>query len=367
MAIAYSPPPPYLVESRRFLESQKIFNVKLPDECYGMLEPNEYPNMPPGPCGGYKFSPDGKYLGFNFGPDICRRGIIILDVQTGEKLYRSQAGVGHWFAFFPNDKVLIATGGCEGGSVDLLDPVTRELTDLGGEGEPNWSSNQKVVMMSSGSYQGSINYIWSYYTDTNLYFETEYGLNENETWAPDGIHYLYQNWETLSYDESLYKYKVGASRIILVDAVNGTSQGILSDAQYDYQFCDYWHAGCVYGWVGDWIQVNRSLTFDKEYYVLDAFAPCVNKCKDATYFAFNWKTGELIPWDEFLVSNHNQTTTPIPTLLSGPDRSREPLYTHPDSSYSLYVGNDGQSLWYVPQQGAPVLWVQSGYDFAYFP
>ena len=349
--------------------NEKIFNAKLPEECYGILEPNEYPNMPPSPCSDYKFSADGKYLGFFFGPQVCLRGIIILDVQTGEKLYRSDAGMGHWFAFFPNNKVLVATGSCEGGYVHLFDPITRDLTDLGGEGEPNWSPNQKIVMMKTGGYQGSMNHIWSYNADKDLYFEAEYGISENETWASDGNHYLYQNWETLSYDKTLYKYMIGASRIILVDAVSGTSQVMLSDPQYDYQFCDYWHVGCVYGWRGDWIQVIRSPTFEKEYNEFDSFVACIDKdkCKDASFFSFNWITGELIPWDEFLSSTYNLTPTPIPTQVPGPNLSSKPLYIQPDNSYSLYIGNDNQSLWYVPSQGDPIMWVASGYDFTYFP
>ncbi len=87
----------------------------------------------------------------------------------------------------------------------------------------------------------------------------------------------------------------------------------------------------------------------------------------AELFALNYRTGELVPWDQFTLPTPAPTATPSPTPLPGPDLTRQPVYTHPSGRYAFYVGLDGHSLWLEPQEGDPVLWVNDGTNFVYIP
>jgi hypothetical protein len=77
----------------------------------------------------------------------------------------------------------------------------------------------------------------------------------------------------------------------------------------------------------------------------------------------NWRTGELLPWDEAPIPNPPPTAVPT----TSPDLGAAPLYEDPQGRYALYVGAAGQGLWCVPAAGPPVSWVQGGHHFVDIP
>jgi hypothetical protein len=120
-------------------------------------------------------------------------------------------------------------------------------------------------------------------------------------------------------------------------------------------------------------------------------------------FALNWRTGTLVPWDQMvqkgLVPGMEPTEEPGPDrtdipvynfpygslypgpdentfwldgpgsgyILTGPDLEAAPIYSHPDGLYAYFVGIDGKTLWMVPAEGEPILWVLQGENYFYLP
>lgn len=86
--------------------------------------------------------------------------------------------------------------------------------------------------------------------------------------------------------------------------------------------------------------------------------------------ALNWRTGELLPWEQAPIPGPAPTPSPpepTPRPSPGPDLAGEPLYTDPAGRYRLYTGPDRRGLWCVPAEGEPVLWVEQGNHFFYIP
>lgn len=54
-------------------------------------------------------------------------------------------------------------------------------------------------------------------------------------------------------------------------------------------------------------------------------------------------------------------------FLHGEDCPEAAEFFALDWSTGMYVGEGGSSLWLVPKQGEPVLWVKEGWNFVYVP
>ena len=76
----------------------------------------------------------GNTWNFFFGPETCGRGILILDTQTANTVYRTGVGGGFSFEFLTNGRVLIATGHCEGGGMRCPRPPDRRAPTSGRPG-----------------------------------------------------------------------------------------------------------------------------------------------------------------------------------------------------------------------------------------
>jgi hypothetical protein len=299
-----------------------ITSVGLPDECYRNLPEDE-----PGwgkhefqPCSNFKFSPDEHYLGFLFGPDLCGRGIIILNTRTEEIIYRSGVGNGLGFEFLNNGKVLISTGHCEGGQMSLLDPTTKEIHRLGDLGRGGWNVTRTAIAVETGPYQGVAGAIWGYNAERDFLFlpqpEDWQRLDDHLLWSPDGSHILYLH-RPVSYTFTSNTYTFPEpSQIIRVNTDTGEKQVLVSDPRYNHYFCAGAFDWCDQ-WYGDWIQVRRfpfeaqSLAFTDDFYRKPVTTCLLHgiDCTDAPeLFALNWRSGELVPWDELWL-----LTAPTPT------------------------------------------------------
>ena len=309
-----------------------IPSVRLPDECYGSL-PAGTPTMGDfEQCSDFAYSADGKYLGFFFGPEICGRGILILDTQTANTVYRTGAGGGFSFEFLTNGRVLIAAGHCEGGAMSLLDPRTGELRRLGdlGIGAANnvWNATRTALAVSTTPYRGAEGAIWGYNVEEDFLFlpqPEKWQLDDHLVWTPDGTHLLYQH-RVVSYAVGTNIYTFPSPRqIVRVDAATGEHRVLAGDPRYDFHFCAGPYSWCDH-WHGDWIQVRRfpfeprQILYSDDFYYLPE-ATCllygIDCAEPPELSALNWRTGELVPWDEAALPTPIPVTKPTESPPAG--------------------------------------------------
>jgi len=239
-----------------------VTSVHLPRECYEILpeDTQGWGKLDFQPCSNFETSPDGRFLGFFFGPDLCGRGIIILDTQTEEMVYRSGFGQGLGIEFLENGKVLLATGHCEGGQISLFDPIAKNLSFLGGLGRGGWNVTRTAIAVETGPYQGVAGAIWGYNVDKDFLFlpqaEMWGQVDDHLLWTPDGSHILFLHRPvSYTFESNTYTF-LGARSIIRVNATTGERKVLVSDSRYDYHFCAGAYSWCDQ-WYGDWIQVRR--------------------------------------------------------------------------------------------------------------
>lgn len=387
-----------------------VRSIELPPECF----PQDGTTERFIPCSDFQFSPDGRYLGFFYGLIVCSRAIIILDTQTGEFVYQFPEPWGHGFILLDNGKALVGTGHCEGGRIALLNFNNHTETDLGESGSTDWNADRTAFVVETHPYSGISSSIWGFNLEDNQFFlhvPEIYQIDDHPIWTPDNRYLIYQHRTFSRDDTGNYPREFDQARqVILVDAQTGEQQILLSDPAYDFHLGSEWNRG---EWYGDWIQVRRigfipeeisggDGVYRTQQYTCRIYG--LNCSSPVELFALNWKTGELVPWDDVvqagLVSIPDPTEEPVPDrtqdpvyqfpkgslypgpdantmwlsifdsdslILSGPDLESSPIYTHPNGLYAYYVGIDGKTLWMVPAMGDPVLWVIEGWNYVYVP
>lgn len=333
------------------------------------------------PCGEYRFSPSGTWVAYFWGEEICGRGIAALDLRADETRILAAAG-GHSFTFLADETMLIGVGHCEGGDLVLADLRTGEQNVLGEAGVIQWNAQRTALAVKVSPYLGWGNSVWGYDMVRGQHFLSPAPEHETEAtqrlWTATGSHLLYQQ-RAISYTTpAKAALTLGPQQIIVVDAATGERQTLLNDPAYDYHLCMAYQ---VCAWEGDFIEVRRipyrPNSFVWEVDPSSAAVDCAMygfRCPDPVErFALNWRTGELVPWDARPSATETPTVTPTPTPAAvtpqstAPDLARPAFYTAPDGTYTLRLGQDGQSLWCVPAGGEPVLWVNTGAHFTYVP
>jgi len=270
------------------------------------------------PCDRLTVSEDGKYLAYFFGLGGCGRGISIVDLKNDRTSYRIPEG-GIDFEFLANGKVLITTGYCEGGQFSLLDPATSELKDLGSWGKwRRWNSSGTAFVVVTHPYHGFESAVWGYNVPEDLMLLQQpdnWQMDDHPLWTHDGTHLLLQHRAIVT-ENGTYHFP-SARQIIRVEVATGTQTILLHDPRFDFDLCQGSSSDCD-TWHGDWVQIRR-FPFEPRTieYSLDAptlpEATCLmygmNCTTEPTLFALNWRTGDLIPWDE------NALPTPIPRVV----------------------------------------------------
>lgn len=353
---------PLVVQNGFTWQNEAAFDaVPLPDECTPPAG-----GSPFAACS-FSFSADGRYLAFRHGEEICGRSLVLLDRQTGERLIDDPDGRNHSVVFLPNHQVLLSSGHCEGGGVALFDPVTRQGRPLGGEGLHTDRPDGGALVATVYDYAGPGSSIWVYNLTNEQLFKPGGRTANRVRWAPDGRHFLYQTRD-YEYLENGMIAVTGANRVVLFDSETGQERALAADPAFDFHLCRDANGDCD-EWRGDWIRVNRR-AFDPGEVSVDEWLsqPCLEMgygcAGPAESFALNWRTGELIAWDEGLLPT---ALPPTPYPTPGPDTSRPAVYTDPEGAYAFYTGAKGAELWLVPQGGTPVRWVWAGQDFFYTP
>lgn len=333
------------------------------------------------PCAQYQFSPEGTWVAYLWGEEVCGRGIAALDLRTDETRIITATG-GHSFTFIADETMLVGTGHCEGGDLALVDLRTGEQNTLGEAGPIQWNIQRTAFAVNVHPYMGWGSYVWGYNMVQGQYFLSPTAERDTEAyqslWTPSDDHLLYQQ-RTISYTApAKAALTLGPQQIAIIDAATRERRVLLSDPAYDYHLCMAYE---VCPWEGDFIEVRRipyrQSTFDLEPDFNSAAVNCTVygfRCADPVErFALNWRTGELIPWDTrpaaAVVPTITPTTTPaaMASKPAAPDLARTAFYTALDGTYTLHLGQDAQSLWCVPTTGEPVLWVNNGAYFTYVP
>jgi len=332
-------------------------------------------------CDRYQFSPAGTWAAYFWGEDVCGRGIAALDLRTDETRVITDTG-GHSFTFVADETLLVGTGHCEGGEFALLDLRTGEQNALGESGALRWNDPRTAFAVNVHPYMGWGGYVWGYNVAQGEYFlppRTEPETEEMHLlWTPASDHLLYQQ-RVISYTApAKTALSLGPQQIVIIDTTTGERQVLLSDPAYDYHLCAAYE---ICAWEDDFIEVRR-IPYRQRVFALepDFNSAAVNcavygfRCADPVErFALNWRTGELVPWDARPAAAVTPTVTPTPTPAAVasqpavPDLSRPAFYTAPNNTYTLHLGQDEQSLWCVPTDGEPVLWVNNGAYFTYVP
>lgn len=331
------------------------------------------------PCSDFRFSADGRWAAFLQGADICGRGLVLLNLATGESQLLPTGHSSWLFQFLPSGRLLLTRGHCEGALAYLRDPTTGEEIGLGAWGREVWSPDGTALAVCASAYMGWESWVWGFDRRTEWRFLSPPGESVDDNlplWTPDGTHLLYQH-RALTYTQSTWPITVtfGPREVRLVDVLQGEERALLSDPAYDY------HLGLGVNncpWYGsDWLPLRRVPYRPQTCPSMegaDFQSPAVRcllygeSCPDPVeQLVLNWRTGEVIPAGLFQSPTPVPSAVPTPAPTPGPDLETTPLYGDPAGRYSLYVGAGGMGLWCVPAVGGAVQWVQEGHDFFYVP
>jgi hypothetical protein len=371
-------PPPYIVFASVItapMEIERIRRVTLPPECNG----ETFDGLPY--CGGFRFSPDGQYLAYSYGEDLCGRGLRILSVSTGDVLL--ETGRLHYFEWLPDGRALLHTGHCEGSSVSVFEPDSQQLRFLGQVGKRVFAPDGVTFAELTSPYLGWGQSFWVSDTDSWKVVRSEHrwesAREDAVCWTPAGTHLLYSR-QVLTYT-NFYTVTFGPRQIWSVDSRSGEEVPLLDDSGHHYLL------SCT--WSGDWLLVREASYHhawaypEPDYKVDKGGARCAaygRDCPVERELALNWRTGEVVPWEQVAVTHTASPTvlptptftphpmpTPAPTSTPGPDLTKSPIYADPGGAFTLYPGPDAEGLWRVPAQGEPVLLVKDGHHFVYIP
>jgi len=338
------------------------------------------------PCTQVLFSPAGTWAVYFWGEETCGRGVAALDLRTGETRIITETG-GYDFAFISEETLLLTTlvsttAHCEDGALAIVDLRSGEQNILGEAGSIRWNTLRTAFTANVRPYKRWGSSVWGYDVVRGQHFVTataEHATEESQPlWTPAGDHLLYQQ-RVISYTTpAKAQLTQGPQQIVVINAISGERMVLLSDPAYDYHLCTAYE---VCSWEGDFIEVRRipyrQSTFDLEPDFNSAAVNCAVygfRCADPVErFALNWRTGKLVPWDARPAAEAVPTSTPTLTPAAtapqpaAPDLTRPAFYTAPDGTYTLHLGADERSLWCVPAEGEPVLWVNTGANFTYIP
>lgn len=326
------------------------------------------------PCTNFRFSPDGRFLTMNL--DISGWNVLVMDTLSGAYVYLPPDGAEKVYQFLPDGRMLVFALYGESGEVFLYNPASQTSLRLGATGQTVWNPQQTAFAVAVTPYEGVGGFVWGFNLETEGIFMGEpasiSGIDRRLVWAPGGQYVLYQH-RSLTFDGKNYAFN-GSQKIVIVDAFSGKRDLLLGDETHDFSFTP---TGVTDEslWRGDWVQVQRipfepqSIPWSRDFFH-DPRVICLIyglNCSGIELFALNWRSGEIVPWDEAPLPTVTPTASVMPSSFYGPNLSNPPVYQHPQGYYAFYVGTDGVSLWMVPQQGNPELWVINGKDFLYLP
>jgi hypothetical protein len=247
-------------------------------------------------------------------------------------------------------------------------------TELGDAGLAWWTSNRNALAVAYGVYSQFSAGVWVFDALTDKLVKPppapeDLEREDHAVWSRNGRYLIYQRREITDGDEVSFD---GPRQVMRLDMQNGEITVLAGEEGYDFHLCAGNQDACTwYG--GVWQQVRRIPFTPRALPFNDSLAQACYldglECEAETQlFALNVETGEMIPWDQAGLIEPQPTAEVSPTPVEdAPNFQVGPVYMHPSGFYAFYPGVDGRSLWMVPVEGAPVLWVQDGDNFIYIP
>jgi len=322
-------------------------------------------------CSEFNFGPEGRTLAYYTGAEGCGRGLSLVDLVLNQTI-NTWASV-QWYEFFQDGSLILSLSDCSGGpnTLYLYIPNKDTQAGLGQEGKIIWNPSRQAALIQVSSQTAFLSGLWGFNLDTSrvfLWMEKEPVIDDTPVWLEDGQHFLYQHRPVQFYSNSNTAVLEGPRQIILMDAWSRDQRLLAYDAHYDYHLCSTSGAPCELRY-GDWLKVRRTpfkptrIPMDEPDLPEALCALYGQECTEpAEEMALNWKTGEILPWEEAGVKE----PAPAPAFPL-PDLSSPPVYSDPAGAFALYTSPGGRTLWYVPASGEPVLWVTEGENFVYLP
>ncbi len=326
-------------------------------------------------CGGFQFSPDGRYLAYMDGPEDCGRTLNVIE-RAGGSLVSSFPNT-RWATFTQESTLLLAHGTCDSPRVKaaMYFPHTDKYSGTGFDGQAYWNADRSAVLIQTSGLPGYRPALWGFHIQTGkiiLWMDNPQFMENAPTWATQD-EFLFGH-RKVRFDQSTQELVLeGPLQILSMNARTRAQRQLAYDGVYNYYLCVVDGVPCQ-EWYGDWVQVKRT-PFHLETVKYDADAGdfvdqpatrCalygVDCAEPAELMALNWVTGEMLPWDEAGLPE-----VPDSPAESGPDFNAAPVYEDPDGSFTFFPGLDGRSLWRVPTNGEPEQWVQDGQGFVYLP
>jgi hypothetical protein len=152
---AQQPPALWIVSSTSLpLAGDLLRNVALPRDCVA-------PAPRPGdwlPCERFRFSPDGQWLAYDWGPEFDVRQLGITNVTTGAPV--DTTGLSGLDRFLPGDQALAGISWGEGGEIWLLDLRTSAKSRLGPAGLNQWNADESALVVAASPYNGLDTGVW---------------------------------------------------------------------------------------------------------------------------------------------------------------------------------------------------------------
>lgn len=323
-------------------------------------------------CSAYSFGAGGRTLVYDSGPSGCGRDLALYDLVTNQPL-QTWSGV-QWHYLMDDGSLVVSLDDCLGGpqKIYMYYPNNEKQVGLGIAGDMLWNLSGQAVLITNRGAPGVQTGLWGINLQTSRVFlwAGESGVvNDSPVWLPDGQHFVYQH-RTVQYDAvSGNAVLQGPRQIILMNAFTRAQSLLAYDGRHDYHLCETQGESCISRY-GDWLKIHRTPfrstgvqagELDRQPAVRCALfgLDCQEPPEE---MALNWKTGEMIPWDEAGVVD-----VALPPDFPPPDLAGQPVYSDPAGDFALYTGAGGRTLWFVPAQGEPVLWVAEGENFVYLP
>lgn len=338
------------------------------------------PVMPPEDCGietcgGFQFSSNGKMLAYFSGADACGRTLNLFDLGE-QKAINTWESV-HWAYFFMNGSLIFAKGDCESQQVRLYYPNSGKEAGVGAVGKAHWNPAHTAVIYQVQGEPEVQAALWGFNLETSRVFlwpSEETVIEDTPIWLADGENFVFQH-QPYRYDKATKDALLTGPRQVILMNANTRAQRLLGfDTHTSFHLCeendllDGVGSPCEQTH-GTWLRVLRLPYHTARFPAADRSAPEARcalyglDCEDQPeVLALDWQTGKQVPWEEARVPE--ATATPSAHL---PDLDTQPLYEDPDGAFAFYVGKSGKTLWYVPRDREPALWVNDGENFIYLP
>ncbi len=333
--------------------------VPLPEPCQD----------PGAACSDFAFGLQGRTYAYLSGEDSCGRTLTLVE-RGGGQVLKTWSNVA-WYRFNQDGGLLLSIDDCSRRYVYQYIPNTDTQSGISPDGDLSWDPTLQAALVQVKGESPVLSALWGFNLETSraiLWPEQGKTMQDTAIWLSDGRHFVYQH-RVIRYDKgSGNAYLDSPRQIILMDAWTRAQQLIAFDGGYDYHLCQTEGEPCLQNY-GDWLKVTRTPYQPGGLQLGDPAMATKSRCalygydcmQPAEEFAINWTTGEILPWADVLPASEPASAK------SPPDPSRAPVYLDPDGAFALFTGMDGHSLWYVPSDGEPVLWVTSGEDFVYIP